>query len=56
MKCSEEVKSAGLKSLVQFSEITDMPVTTIRDWHKNKYKSFCVLLKGAVCEKLHNKG
>jgi hypothetical protein len=50
MKCSEQVKLAGLKSLCQFSEITGVAETTLRDWCKNKPKLFKIVLKGAVCE------
>jgi hypothetical protein len=50
MKCSEQVKLAGLKSLCQLSEITGVAETTLRDWSKNKHKLFEIVLKGAVCE------
>jgi len=48
MKCSEQVKLAGLKSLRQFSEITGVAVTTLRDWHRDKQRLFEVVLIGAV--------
>ena len=54
MKCSEEVKLAGVKSLRQFSEITGVPVTTLRDWHKNKKKLFEILLKGSVSNNVND--
>jgi len=50
MKCSEQVKNAGLKSLRQFSEITGVPVTTLQDWHRNKEKLFKMLLDSASLE------
>jgi len=50
MKCSEQVKLAGLKSLRQFSEITSVPVTTLQDWHRNKEKLFKMLLDSASLE------
>ncbi len=48
MKCSEQVKAAGLKSLRQFSEITGVPESTLKVWHKTKPKLFKILLKGAT--------
>jgi len=50
MKCSEQVKLAGLKSLRQFSEITEVPESTLKVWHKTKKKLFEILLKGAKSE------
>ena len=50
MKCSEQVKLEGLKSLRQFSEITGVPVTTLQDWHRNKKKLFKMLLDSASLE------
>jgi hypothetical protein len=38
MKCSEQVKLAGLKSLRQFSEITGVPKQTLTDWYNGKKK------------------
>ena len=55
MKCSEYVKSEGFKSLTLFSEVTDVPVTTLRDWYRDRNKAFEFLLKGVLCEKLHDK-
>ncbi|MCP4985330.1 MAG: hypothetical protein GY928_04435 [Colwellia sp.] len=48
MKCSEQVKLAGLKSLRRFSEITEVPESTLKVWQKSKPKLFEILLKGAV--------
>ena len=53
MKCSEQVKLAGLKSLRHFSEIVEVPETTLRDWSKNKPRLFEVLLMGAVKDELY---
>jgi hypothetical protein len=59
MKCSEQVKLAGLKSLRQFSEITGVPKQTLTDWyndvegrpnHKSRKKAFMMLLDSAVRE------
>ena len=46
MKCSEYVKSEGVKSLTLLSEITEVPITTLRDWYKTRRKAFEYLVKG----------
>ena len=48
MKPSEKCKEAGLSSLEQLAEITEVSVQTLNNWHKNKPKLFNVVLLGAV--------
>jgi len=48
MKCSEQVKLAGLKSKNQFSEITGVAGSTLSDWHRDKPRLFELLLLGTV--------
>ena len=48
MKCSEYVKSRGLKSLTLLSERTEVPVTTLRDWYKTRRKAFEYLVTGVL--------
>ncbi len=38
MKCSEYVKSKGIKSLAYLSEKSSVPVTTLQDWYKGGKK------------------
>ncbi len=54
MKPSEKCKAAGLKSLLELSEITGESVQTLINWHKNKPRLFNVVLRGAAMEKLIN--
>jgi len=48
MKCSEYVKSKGVKSLTFLSERTEVPVTTLRDWYKTRRKAFDYLITGVL--------
>ncbi len=48
MKCSEYVKSKGVKSLTFLSEKTGVPVTTLRDWYKTRRKAFDYLVTGVL--------
>lgn len=48
MKCSEYVKSRGVKSLTFLSEKTGVPVTTLRDWYKTRRKAFDYLITGVL--------
>lgn len=48
MKCSEQIKKAGLKSKNQFSEITGVSTSTLSDWHRDKPRLFELLLLGTV--------
>lgn len=50
MKCSEYVKSKGVKSLTLLSEKTEVPITTLRDWYKTRLKAFDYLIKGVLSE------
>lgn len=50
MKCSEYVKSEGIKSLTLLSELTEVPITTLRDWYKTRRKAFEYLTKGVKVE------
>lgn len=50
MKCSAYVKSRGLKSLQFLSDKTGVPVTTLRDWYRDRELAFKYLVKGVVCE------
>lgn len=56
MKVSEQIKLAGIKNLASFSDMVGVSVTTLRDWSRTRPKMFSYLLKGVMCEKLHNKG
>lgn len=47
MSPSKQAKKAGLKSLTELSEITHMPITTLRDWHRNYPDRFSYLCESA---------
>ena len=45
---SQQVKAAGLKSLLQVSEASNTSVQTLDNWHKNKQALFAVVVAGCV--------
>ena len=47
MTPSQQAKAAGLKSLLQVSELTGVSIQTLSNWAKNKPKLFRVVLVGA---------
>tara|TARA_R110000803_G_scaffold210685_3_gene283203 strand:- start:3266 stop:3439 length:174 start_codon:yes stop_codon:yes gene_type:complete len=47
MTPSQQAKAAGLKSLLEVSEITSVSTQTLTNWAKNKPKLFRVVLVGA---------
>jgi transcriptional regulator with XRE-family HTH domain len=47
MTPSQQAKAAGLKSLLQVSELTGVSIQTLSNWAKNKPKLFAIVLKGA---------
>jgi len=48
MTASKQAKQAGLKSLAQVSELTEIPLRTLHDWTKTKPRLFLIILKGCV--------
>lgn len=50
MTPSQQAKAAGLKSLLQVSELTGVSIQTLSNWAKNKPDLFRVVLKGAVAD------
>lgn len=48
---SKDCKLAGLKSLVELSQITGKPVQTLINWHRDDPVLFNVVLTGAVAIK-----
>lgn len=46
MTPSQQAKAAGLKSLLQVSEMTGQSMQTLSNWAKNKPKLFMVVLHG----------
>ena len=48
MTPSQQAKAAGLKSLLQVSEITGVCVQTLTNWHKNKPALYAVVIAGCV--------
>lgn len=51
MKPSEKCKEAGLKSLAELSDMTDVSVQTLNNWFKDKPALFDIVLTGAACKK-----
>lgn len=45
MTPSKTAKELGCKSLAQVSELTGIPVSTLKDWHKQKSVTFQKLCK-----------
>lgn len=45
---SQQAKAAGLKSLAEFSKISDVSTRTLENWHKHNPQRFAVMLDGAV--------
>lgn len=48
MTPSQQIKEAGLKNLTQVSEISAIPVGTLKGWHKNKPKQFDFIISSCV--------
>ena len=48
MTASEQCKEAGLKSLAEASEISEVAVSTLNDWHRTKPKLFEIVVIGAT--------
>ena len=55
MRPSEQVKGAGLKSLVELSSITGQSEQTLINWYKKKPDLFDVVLLGAITRKWFEK-
>ena len=53
MTPSEQAKDAGLKSLTQASEISTIPISTLRDWHTNYPERFSFIL--LACKLINDK-
>ena len=48
MSPSQQAKAAGLKSLLQVSELTGVSIQTLSNWAKNKPGLFQVVLMGCA--------
>lgn len=55
MTGSKKAKQIGLKSLVEVSEITGKPRTTLEDWSNHQPKLFNVILEGCLAIKSKDK-
>ena len=53
MTPSKQAKAAGLKSLAEMSEISQVSINTLRNWHKDKPQRFRVMLAGCVIAKFN---
>jgi transcriptional regulator with XRE-family HTH domain len=47
---AQQAKAAGLKSLLQVSELTGVSIQTLSNWAKNKPELFRVVISGVVKE------
>ena len=45
---SKQAKAAGLKSLREVSQITEVPERTLYDWFKDKRKLFDIVILGCA--------
>ena len=52
MSPAQQAKAAGLKSLLQVSELTGVSIQTLSNWAKNKPELFQVVISGSVKELL----
>lgn len=50
MTPSQQAKAAGLKSLLQVSDLTGVSVQTLSNWAKNKPELFAFVLAGCVAK------
>ncbi len=50
LTASQKVKAAGLKSLLQLSEMTGVSPQTLTNWYKDKPELFDVLIDGALVQ------
>jgi transcriptional regulator with XRE-family HTH domain len=48
MTPSQQAKAAGLKSLLQVSELTGVSIQTLSNWAKNKPELFEVVINGCL--------
>ena len=48
MTPSQQAKAAGLKSLLQDSELTGVSIQTLSNWAKNKPELFEVVINGCL--------
>lgn len=48
MTPSQQIKEAGLKSLPQVSEISTIPIGTLKGWHRRKPKTFDFIISSCV--------
>ena len=48
---SEQCTSAGLRSLAELTEITEVSKQTLINWHRHKPVLFAVVVAGAVAVK-----
>ena len=48
MTPAQQAKAAGLKSLLEVSELTGVSIQTLSNWAKNKPDLFGVVLAGCV--------
>jgi len=48
MTASQQAKAAGLKNLLQVTELTGTRAQTLINWHKNKPDLFAIVLAGCA--------
>ena len=52
MTAAEQAKKAGMKSLAEVSQMTDIRFQTLNNWHKNRPKLFRLVILGCVADKI----
>lgn len=55
MTASQAAKQAGLKNLLEVSELTGVSHQTLNNWHNDKPKLFAVVIAGCVAVKSASK-
>ena len=48
MKPAQTAKSAGLKSLDEMSELSNVKIRTLQNWHKSNHQLFNIVAMGCV--------
>lgn len=51
MTASEQCKAAGIRSLVELSEMVRKPPQTLRNWHRDSPELFEIVIIGCVKKK-----
>jgi hypothetical protein len=54
MSASKKVKDSGLKNMIEMSELSNIPTSTLYDHYNNNYQMFEIVLLGCLTKKQMN--